>query len=134
MRYMLDTNICIYIIKRHPVEVLNRLEAMRQGDATMSVITYAELRAGLEMQTVSRSHDEHVLGLLTQRIPVLPFDEVAAASYGLLRAAVRERNRNALDRMIAAHAVSVGATLVTNNAADFVGYPGLVLENWIGLP
>jgi len=134
MQYMLDTNICIYIIKRHPIAVLNRLEAMRQGDATMSVITYAELRAGLEMQAVSRSHDERVLGLLTQRIPVLPFDEVAAASYGVLRAAVRERNRNALDRMIAAHAVSVGATLVTNNAADFVGYPGLVLENWISPP
>lgn len=131
MRYMLDTNICIYLIKRQPAQVLSRLEALRQGDAVMSVVTLAELRAGLEMQTANRSHDEHVLGLLTRRIPVLPFDETAAICYGVLRAAVRERNRNALDRLIAAHAVSIGATLVTNNEADFKDYPGLVVENWV---
>lgn len=131
MLYMLDTNISIYIMKRHPVEVLSRLEALRQGDVVMSVVTHAELRAGLEMQTVNRSNDEHVLGLLTRRIPVLPFDDAAAVSYGVLRAAVRERNRNALDRLIAAHAASTSATLVTNNEADFRDYPGLVVENWV---
>lgn len=132
MLYMLDTNICVYILKRHPAEVLKRLQALRQGEATMSVVTHAELRAGLEMQAVNRSHDEHVLGLLTRRIPVLPFDEVASVAYGVLRAAVPDRRRDALDRLIAAHAVSVGATLVTNNEADFKGYPGLVVENWVG--
>ena len=131
MRYMLDTHICIYLIKRLPADVLHRLEALRQGDAVMSVVTFAELRAGLEMQTAHRSHDDQVLGLLTARIPVLSFDEAAAMSYGVLRAAVRERNRNALDRLIAAHAVSVGATLVTNNEADFKNYPGLTVENWV---
>lgn len=97
----------------------------------MSVVTYAELRAGLEIQTTERAHDEQVLAMLIRRIPVLPFDEAAADSYGVLRAAVRARNRNALDRMIAAHAVSVGATLVTHNEADFKDYPGLVVENWV---
>jgi tRNA(fMet)-specific endonuclease VapC len=130
MRYMLDTNICIYLIRRHPPQVLRRLEALRQGQAVMSVVTYAELRAGLEMQVASRAQDEQVLGLLIRRIPVLPFDEAAAARYGALRAAVRERSRNALDRLIAAHAVCLGATLITNHEADFSGYPGLVVENW----
>lgn len=134
MRYMLDTNICIYLMKRQPAGVLKRLETLRQGEAVISVVTHAELRAGLEMQTANRSHDEHVLGLLIRRIPVLPFDEAAALAYGVLRAAVPDRRRDALDRLIAAHAVSVGAVLVTNNEADFRSYPGLVVENWIQAP
>jgi tRNA(fMet)-specific endonuclease VapC len=130
MRYMLDTNICIYIIKNHPPQVLRRLEALKQGGAVMSVVTYAELRAGLETQTTNREQDEHVLALLVSRIPVLPFTESDAESFGVLRAAVRDRSRNAMDRLIAAHAVNSGVTLVTNNEADFKDYPGLVVENW----
>ena len=130
MRYMLDTNICIYITKRHPPQVLKRLEALAQGSAVMSVVTYAELRAGLEMQTACRQQDERVLALLTSRIPVLPFTASDAESFGVLRAAVRDRRRDTMDRLIAAHAVSVGVTLVTNNEADFKDYPGLVIENW----
>lgn len=130
MRYMLDTNICIYIMKRHPAHVVRRLEALHRGEAVMSVMTLAELRAGLEIQVENRSHDEQVLAQLVSHIPVLHFDEAAAIGYGVLRAAVRERNRDAIDRLIAAHALSVGATLVTNNPADFKGYPGLAVENW----
>jgi len=130
MRYMLDTNICIYLIKRHPPQVLSRLGALKQGSAVMSVVTYAELRAGLEMQKAHREQDERVLALLINRIPVLPFGETEAESYGILRAAVRDRSRNAMDRLIAAHALSAGLTLVTNNEADFKDYPGLTVENW----
>jgi tRNA(fMet)-specific endonuclease VapC len=131
MRYLLDTNICIYLIKRHPLEVLQRLGALRQGDVAMSVVTYAELRAGVEMQHANRVHDEQVLRRLTTCIPVLPFDNEAAIAYGVLRAAVLERRRDALDRLIASHAVSLNLVLVTNNEADFVGYPGLQVENWV---
>jgi tRNA(fMet)-specific endonuclease VapC len=131
MRYLLDTNICIYLIKRHPPEVLARLESLRQGDVVMSVVTYAELRAGLEMKRANRVHDEQVLALLIGKIPVIPFDDDAAIAYGVLRAAVSERRRDALDRLIAAHAVSLDLVLVTNNEADFAGYPGLVVENWV---
>ncbi len=131
MRYLLDTNICIYLIKRHPPEVLQRLGALRQGDVAMSVVTYAELRAGVEMQHANRVHDEQVLRRLTTCIPVLPFDNEAAIAYGVLRAAVLERRRDALDRLIASHAVSLNLVLVTNNEADFVGYPGLQVENWV---
>ena len=130
MRYMLDTNICVYVLHRHPPEVLARLQAWHEGEVVMSVVTYAELRAGLEMQAQDRQHDEQVLALLIRRIPVLAFDAAAAVSYGVQRAAVRERRRDALDRLIAAHAVCVGATLVTNNEADFKDLPGLVVENW----
>ncbi len=130
MRYMLDTNICIYLIKRHPPQVFARLEALRLGEVAMSVVTYAELRAGLEMKSLQRAQDEQVLRLLTTKIPVIPFDSEAAVSYGKLRAAVLERKRDALDRMIASHALSLGLILVTNNEADFVVYPGLQVENW----
>ena len=135
MRYMLDTNICIYLIKNHTPQVLRRLEVLKLGDAVMSVVTYAELRAGLEIQGEARSPtdrelDKHVLALLINRIPVLPFMESDAESFGVLRAAVRDRNRDTMDRLIAAHAVSTGLILVTNNEADFKDYPGLVVENW----
>lgn len=134
MRYLLDTNICIYIIKRQPPEVLHRLESLPKGSAVMSVVSYAELRAGLEIQTANRAQDERVLALFVQRIPVLPFTESDAISFGVLRAAVRDRQRDAMDRLIAAHAVSAGLTLVTNNEADFKDYPGLKVENWVSAP
>lgn len=131
MKYMLDTNICIYLIQRRPANVLQRLSEELEGDAVMSVITYAELRTGLErLAGEPRSRDEQVLERLIGRIPVLDFNGASARQYGVLRAAVPDRRRDALDRLIAAHAVSVGSTLVTNNEADFVGYPGLVVENW----
>lgn len=130
MRYMLDTNICIYVIKNHPPQVLRRLEALMQGSVVMSVVTYAELRAGLEIQSTHREQDERVLALLINRIPVLPFTEADAKSFGVLRAAVRDRSRDTMDRLIAAHAVSAAVILVTNNEADFKDYPGLKIENW----
>jgi tRNA(fMet)-specific endonuclease VapC len=130
MRYMLDTNICIYIIKRQPPQVLHWLATLAQGSAVMSVVSYAELRAGLEIQTANRSRDASVLALLISRIPVLSFTESGAESFGVLRAALRDRRRDTMDQLIAAHAVSVGLTLVTNNEAEFKDYPGLRVENW----
>ena len=130
MRYMLDTNICIHLIQRHPPEVLQRLQSLHRGDAIMSVVAYAELRAGLEIQVRNRDHDAKVVQLLVERIPVMPFTEDAAEHFGVLRAAIRDRRRDALDRLIAAHALAIGAVLVTNNEADFRDYPGLRVENW----
>jgi tRNA(fMet)-specific endonuclease VapC len=130
MRYMLDTNICIYLMKAHPSEVLARLLQLNHGDVVMSIITYAELRVGLEGLASTRAQNERALHLLTSDIPVLPFDEAAAERYGVQRAAVRDRRRDVLDRLIAAHATSLGLTLVTNNEADFRDYPGLIVENW----
>lgn len=131
MRYMLDTNICVHLMKAHPPEVLARLLQLDHGDVVMSIITYAELRVGLEGLGSTRAQNERALHLLTSDIPVLPFDEAAAERYGVQRAAVRDRRRDAFDRLIAAHAASLGLTLVTNNEADFRDYPGLVVENWV---
>lgn len=131
MRYMLDTNICIYLMKGAPGSALRRLESLAVGEAVISAISLAELQAGVAMRPASRLQNSHALELLTAQIPVLPFAEAAAESYGDLRAQVPDRRRDALDRLIAAHAVSVGATLVTNNLADFQGYPGLMVENWV---
>ncbi|MDP2430770.1 MAG: type II toxin-antitoxin system VapC family toxin [Pseudomonadota bacterium] len=134
MPYMLDTNICIYVMKAHPPEVLARLTQLGQDEAIMSIVTYAELRAGLEMVTDTRFQNESALNLLIKRIPIQHFDEAAAESFGRMRAAVRDRRRDALDRLIAAHAVSLGATLITNNETDFMDYPGLRVENWVSPP
>ena len=82
------------------------------------------------MQTSNRASDEQVLGLLVGLIPVLPFDEAASVTYGLLCAAIRDRRRDALNRLIAAHALSVNATPVTNNGTNFKDYPGLIVANW----
>jgi tRNA(fMet)-specific endonuclease VapC len=136
MRYMLDTNICIYLIKNNPPDIVNRLRTLRRGDAVMSVMTYAELRAGVEIQSSSRSAEQRdldirVLQSLIIRIPVLPFTESAAECFGVMRAALRDRNRDAMDRLIASHAASIGLTLVTNNEADFRGYAELTVENWV---
>lgn len=131
MKYLLDTNICIYVMHQQPAAIASRVSSLRVGDACMSIITFAELRAGIEKLSTTRRHNELLLDQFVRHIPILPFDEAAARSYGVLRAAAPERRKNALDRLIAAHAVSVGAILVTNNEADFKDYPGLVVENWV---
>ena len=130
MKYLLDTNICLYIMQRRPAAVADRFEALNRGDVGMSIITYAEIRVGIEKRPDSRKHNEKILELFVQRVPYLPFDEAAANAYGVLRAAVPDRRRNAMDRLIAAQALSIGAILVTNNEDDFKGYPGLTVENW----
>ena len=135
MPYLLDTNICIHLIQVHPPQVVERFRKLSVGQVLMSVVTYAELRHGVERcSPEDREVAEHALGRLVARVPVLPFEERAAESYGLIAAAVRDRRRDALDRLIAAHAVSIGAALVTNNEADFRDYPGLVVENWVKQP
>lgn len=132
MRYMLDTNICIYLIKHHPPEVLQRFHSLRRGDVVMSAITYAELRYGVERNPSERGAADLALSNLIVDIPVLPFAEEAGVSYGIVRAVMRDRKRDALDRLIAAHAVSRALILVTNNVDDFCGYPELKVENWVG--
>ena len=127
---MLDTNICIHLIQRQPPQVLDRFKALKRGDVVMSVVTFAELRHGVERDPKQRAAAQRALTQLQGFIPALPFDTDAAVCYGELAAATPERRRDALDRLIASHAVSLGLTLVTNNEADFKGYAGLQVENW----
>jgi tRNA(fMet)-specific endonuclease VapC len=131
MRYMLDTNICVYIMKRRPPQVAQRFGTLRLGEALMSAITLAELQYGVRAHPNTREHNERALNALLEDLPAVPFGNDAAASYGVIRALAKDRRRDALDRLIAAHALSLGFTLVTNNEADFKDYPGLLVENWV---
>ena len=79
----------------------------------------------------AKVHNQALLDSLLEDIVVAPFEARAARAYGPLRAANRERNKDALDKLIAAHAMSLGVTLVTNNEADFRGFTGLAVENWV---
>lgn len=131
VRYLLDTNICVHLIQRRPPELLRRFEAFDFGDLVISVVTLAELRHGVERDPAVKSEAERALDSLLTYLPVLPLDNAVAVQYGVFAAAVRDRRRDAFDRLIAAHAASLGLTLITNNEADFRDYPGLAVENWV---
>ena len=126
---MLDTNMCIYLMKNQPASVGKRFADCYYGDVVISTITLAELQYGVECST-KKNQNHKALALLLEDIPSMPFDLSAAATYGIIRAATREKKRDALDKLIAAHAISLDAILVTNNERDFKAYPGLKLENW----
>lgn len=129
-RYMLDTNMCIYLMKHQPPEVARRFAECYVGDVVMSAITYAELEYGVTVSSAQK-RDRSSLAALVDDIPVMGFDAAAGAAYGPIRLATRDSKRDHLDKLIAAHAVSLGVTLVTNNERDFARYPGLVTENWL---
>jgi tRNA(fMet)-specific endonuclease VapC len=131
-QYMLDTNICIYLMKHQPSEVRERFAACFVGDVVISAVTLAELEFGIACSSLAvQAANRSALESLLDDIMVAPFDAQAAKSYGPIRAAYKNRNRDALDKLIASHAVALGVTLVTNNEADFVNYAGLRVENWV---
>jgi len=129
-RYMLDTNMCIYLMKNQPPEVAQRFAQCRVGDVVMSAITYAELEYGLTV-SANPNRDRTILATLAQEIPVVAFDTLAANAFGPIRLATRESKRDALDKLIAAHAAALGLTVITNNTKDFAKYPGVMTENWL---
>jgi len=131
-KYMLDTNICIYLMKHQPSQVRARFAECFVGDVVISAITFAELEFGVACSERTRQANEFALAKFLQNILVAPFEACAAKAYGPLCAAQPERIKDALDKLIAAHAVSLGVTLVTNNEADFREFQGLKVENWVG--
>ena len=130
-RFMLDTNICIYLMKHQPPEVARRFEDRFVGEVVISAITLAELEYGVACSGPSRERNRAALDAFLEEVPVAPFDLAGARAYGPVRLATRERTRDALDKLIAAHALSLNVTLVTINVADFRAYPGLIVENWL---
>ena len=130
-KYMLDTNICIYLMKHQPPQVRERFAECFVGDVVISAITLAELEFGVACSEESLPRNRAALDSLLEDILVESFDGQAARTYGPLRAANRERNKDALDKLIASHALALDVTLVTNNEADFRGYAGLRIENWV---
>jgi tRNA(fMet)-specific endonuclease VapC len=131
-RYLLDTNMCIYLLRNQPEQVARRFARCVVGDVVMSAITYAELEYGAQV-AADPARERRKLAALVEDIPVAPFGVEAAAAYGPIRKATRDRKADQLDKLIAAQAVALGATLVTNNESDFSRYPGVVIENWLAM-
>ncbi|HTG58114.1 MAG TPA: type II toxin-antitoxin system VapC family toxin [Terriglobia bacterium] len=131
MRYLLDTNICIYIAKRKPSGVLARLQQLRLGDIGMSVVTYLELVYGAWRSEQVETNLAR-LEQLRHLIPVQSLGADVGGYYGRLRAELERKGVpiGAYDLMIAAHALSLGLTLVTNNVREFARVDGLRLDNW----
>jgi tRNA(fMet)-specific endonuclease VapC len=130
-RYLLDTNICIYIRRNRPPQVLAHFRKLKPGDAVISVITSGELQYGAE-KSQHRATALRQLEELATLLPVLPLPENAAKTYGAIRSHLEARGEmiGNNDLWIAAHAKAAGLILVTNNEQEFRRVPGLKVRNW----
>ncbi len=130
--YMLDTNICIYVLKNHTEKLRHKFKAIK--NISISSVTYAELCFGIENGESSRREARwKQLDLFTQRLLIEPWDEEAARHYGFIRALLKKQGTplGNNDLLIASHARSINAVLVTNNVKEFNRVPDLTLENWV---
>ena len=129
MRYMLDTNICIYAIKHKPEQVFIRLKEHDPQVLCISSGTYGELVHAVEK---SKATEKNRVALLLANIDIVSFDSLAAQSYGKIRADLEKAGTpiGPLDMMIAGHAKSLNYNVVTNNTKEFARVKGLKLENW----
>lgn len=131
MKYLLDTDICIYIINSRPPHVLARFRQERIGEIGVSSITAAELAYGVEKSGSEKNR--LALEKFLAPLEILAFDEDAFRHYGRLRADLERRGQpiGAMDMLIAAHALALGCTLVSNNTREYERVQGLHLENWV---
>jgi len=131
MKLLLDTNICIYIIKQKPASVLQRFLEYQIGDIGISSITLAELRYGVA-KSAYREKNSKALNEFIIPLEVVSYDESAAQAYGDIRASLEKAGTpiGSMDMLIAAHALSLGIPLVTNNTREFLRIPTLILIDW----
>lgn len=132
LNYLLDTNICIYIAKHQPLNVLKKFETLETGEVAMSTITAGELNYGAYKSRESKKTFE-ILNRLTRLIPILPITTYAGKHYGEIRAALEKKGKviGNNDLWIASHAMALNVILVTNNIKEFKRIAGLELENWV---
>ena len=132
MRYMLDTNICIYVIKHKPETVFQKLQNTNPEDVCISSVTYAELVHGVE-KSAAVEKNRLALSMLLANMEILDFDVDAADCYGKIRAVLEKKGTpiGPLDMMSTAHAQSLGYTVVTNNVKEFSRVSALRIENWV---
>ena len=128
---MLDTNICIYVIKHKPEKVFQKLQEVDPSDVCISSVTYAELVHGVE-KSAAVDKNRLALSIFLANIEILDFDVNAAEGYGKIRADLEKNGTpiGPLDMMIAGHAKSLDYTVVTNNVKEFKRVRGLKIENW----
>ena len=131
MEYLLDTNICIYIIKKKPAEVFEKFKNLALGDVGISSITLAELQYGIEKSSMPEKNRKALEKFLTP-IEILDYGYEATVEYGKIRAELEKKGIpiGPLDMLIASHARSLDAVLVTNNVREFERIADLKIENW----
>lgn len=132
MKFMLDTNICIYIIKQQPQTVLERFAFHPVGELGISVITLAELEYGASKSS-NPTRNREALEQFISPLELAAFGRPATLTYGRMRTLLEKRGRpiGSMDMLIAAHALSLEVKLVTNNIREFKRIPGLRVENWV---
>jgi tRNA(fMet)-specific endonuclease VapC len=132
MKYMLDTNICIYVIKHKPQSVIEKFLSHAPEELCISSITYAELMHGVE-KSQAIEKNRLALSLFLSPIEILNFDDLAAEEYGKIRADLEKNGTpiGPMDMLIAGHAKSRNLILVTNNTREFIRVEGLSLEDWV---
>lgn len=132
MKYLLDTNTCIYIINKKPPSAVSRIRSKHPDEVSISTITIAELEQGVHR---SRHADQNRIALLEFLVPftILDFDQSAAAVYGSVRASLERKGCpiGPMDLLLAAQALSQHLILVTNNEREFCRVAGLLIENWV---
>jgi tRNA(fMet)-specific endonuclease VapC len=131
MKLMLDTNICISLIKEHPPAVLERFARHPVGDIGVSVITLAELEYGVA-KSARPARNREALEQFVSPLEVAPFDRRATAAYGKVRTTLERKGQpiGSMDLLIAAHAISLEVRLITHNVKEFGKVPGLRVEDW----
>lgn len=131
MKFLLDTNICIYIIKQKPPKVLQKFKTYNVGDIGISSITVAELEFGVQKSKFPERNRQALTQFLLP-LKIVDFDADAANTYGEIRAKLEQQGTpiGALDTLIAAHALSLRITLITNNIKEFERVTHLKLDNW----
>ncbi len=131
IKFMLDTDICSYIMREKPIQVLERFDSFEMGQFCISIITYAEFKYGILRSTNPQKHKSLVERFILH-VDILPWDQSAADNYADIRQSLESQGHTIgnMDMMIAAHARSIDYTLVTNNEKHFNRVPNLNIENW----
>jgi len=132
MNFLIDTNICVYIINKRPIEVIKRFKDKEVGQIGISSITVSELQYGVSKSRFREQNSKRLEEFLTP-FQILPYDEDAANFYGEIRSHLEKQGSiiGPLDLLIAAHALSQNLVLVTNNEKEFNRIPSLKVENWV---
>lgn len=132
MKYLLDTNICVYLIQNRPAHIRQKFNLYGFGEIGVSSITVAELQVGVE-RNAKWEQAAHALEQFLHSLEIVDFDAQAASAYAKIRVTLEKKGLpiGPLDTLIAAHALSLNVPLVTNNEREFARVPGLQVENWV---
>ena len=131
MKYLLDTNICIFVINNRPETVRRKMQGIAVGEIGISSVSVSELAYGVA-KSAQIDRNQAALDKFLMPLEILPYDENAAKGYGTIRAHLESKGTpiGPMDLMIAAHALALNLTVVTNNVREFRRIPGLKVEDW----